>query len=48
MNFNIYTESHPFALKRTIKEFGLKYAYWRMRDLGLSRRQTIRALFFAI
>jgi len=43
-----YTELHPLALKQTIRTFGIKYAYWKLRDLGLSRYMTLRAIFFAI
>ena len=47
---NIFTtiETHPLTVKRTIRDFGLRYAYWKLRDLGLSRYQTIRAILLAI
>ena len=48
MNIFTTTETHPLTLKRTIKDFGIKYVYWKLRDLGLSRYQTIRAILLAI
>jgi len=44
----LLTESHPFTLRNTIQIYGIRFAYWNLRQYGASRYQAIRAILFAI
>jgi len=39
---------HPFEVANKIDRFGIKFAYWYLRNSGATRYQALRAIFFAI
>lgn len=39
---------HPFQVATQINRFGIKFAYWYLRESGATRYQALRAIFFAI
>jgi hypothetical protein len=39
---------NPLTLKQEIKDFGIRYAYWKLRNLGGSRYETFRAILLSI
>jgi len=41
-------ESHPFRVRNTITCWGIRFAYWNLRNLGASRYQAARSIFFAL
>lgn len=41
-------ESHPFRVRDTIQCWGIRFAYWNLRNLGASRYQAARSIFFAL
>jgi hypothetical protein len=41
-------ESTPSVLSTYIRLYGKKRAYWHMRNLGATRYQALRAIFFAV
>lgn len=41
-------ESHPFRVRDSIKCWGIRFAYWNLRNLGASRYQAARSIFFAL
>jgi len=41
-------ESHPFRVRDSIKCWGIWFAYWHLRNLGASRYQAARSIFFAL
>lgn len=41
-------ESHPLRVRNTIQCWGIRFAYWHLRDLGASRYQAARSIFFAL
>lgn len=47
-NMALRLESNPFALGNYISLHGKKRAYWHLRDLGATRYQALRSIFFAI
>jgi len=47
-NVALSLESNPRALSVYIRCYGKKRAYWNLRNLGASRYQALRAIFFAI
>lgn len=48
MNYVLNYESNPANLSFYIRCHGKKRAYWNLRNLGASRYQALRAIFFAI
>jgi len=48
MNIPLSFESNPATLCWYIKSHGKKRAYWHLRNLGASRYQALRAIFFAL
>jgi hypothetical protein len=44
----LYQDLNPFEVSRIIQTFGIKYAYWNLRNKGATRYETLRAIFFAI
>ena len=41
-------ESRPIILSLYIRIHGKKKAYWHLRDLGATRYQALRSIFFAL
>ena len=41
-------ELHPFEVANKIRTFGIKFAYWHLRNNGATRYQALRAIFFAL
>lgn len=41
-------ESNPYSLSTYIACHGKKRAYWHLRNLGASRFQALRSIYFAI
>jgi hypothetical protein len=39
--------SSPAHVELKIRRTGIKRTYWYLRDMGYSRYQTLRAIFFA-
>ncbi len=39
---------NPLTLKQEIKDFGIRYANWTLRNLGGSRYETFRAILLSI
>ena len=48
MNIHLICESHPFAVARTIRRHGLRFAYWNLRNAGASRLDALRSIFFGL
>jgi len=47
-NVILAMESNPQRLETYIYLYGKKRAYWYLRNLGASRYQALRAIFFSI
>jgi len=47
-NYILITQSNPATLSNYIALYGIKRAYWNLRNLGSSRYQALRSIFFAI
>jgi hypothetical protein len=43
-----YIDIHPLTLKQTIKDFGLRFTYWKLRDYDLSRYEALRLILLSI
>jgi hypothetical protein len=41
-------DSNPSHLSYRIRRQGFKRAYWHLRDLGATRYQALRSIFFAL
>jgi hypothetical protein len=41
-------ESRPGILSIYLRNYGLKRAYWHLRDLGATRYSAMRSIFFAL
>lgn len=39
---------NPLTLNEDISRFGYRYAYWKLRNLGGSRYETLRAIFLSM
>jgi hypothetical protein len=47
-NMLLNIESQPGILSIYVRIHGTKRAYWHLRDLGATRYQALRSIFFAI
>jgi hypothetical protein len=47
-NVILKLESNPRSLSSYIVLYGKKRAYWHLRNLGASRYQALRSIFFSI
>lgn len=41
-------ESNPFRVRDTINCWGVRFAYWNLRNLGASRYQAVRSIIIAL
>jgi hypothetical protein len=48
MHYELRFESRPEILSMYIQINGVKRAYWHLRDLGATRYNALRSIFFSI